>query len=1582
MVLLYFALQTRPVQNYVARQAASRLSKALNTEVSVADVGITFFNTLHLKGTLVRDLNRDTLLYAGAVNVHITDWFFLKDKIVLEYIGLENTMIHLHRRDSLWNYKFLVDYFSGGSTTKQKKPIELSLKMVDLNQIRILQEDEWRGENLGLSLGNLQILTDTFNLDQKKIRISSLNIRQPVFSIYNYEGRRGPHFHHPPDSIPPNDPAHLRWNPGKWSIVIKDLKLENGSFRNDVYTERNPYYYFDGAHFHFDKINGSFQNVQLINDTISADTRLATRERSGFEVKSLKAKFRFHPEAMEFRNLDIRTSKSHLKQYLALRYNSFDDMSDFISKVRMEGDFRDAVIHSDDIAYFAPELKDWNKKIVITGKVKGSVDNLSGKDLLVEAGTKTRMNGEFQLKGLPELDQTFLDFTANDFHTTYEDMVTLVPQLRNFNDLRLERLEYLNFKGNFTGYLRDFVTYGNLETALGTIRTDLNMKIPEKGLATYKGAIRTEGFQLGTLINDNNLGSLAFEGDILGKGFTLSTLDATLKGNLPFIEYNRYRYKDITVDGQLAKRLFNGNLAVNDEHLEATLKGLVDFSGKVPRFDFNALINNANLYNLNFTKEEVDFNGTFKMNFVGNNIDNFIGEARVADASVFKNGQRISFDSLYVQSSLQSNGNKTITVQSNEFEGVLAGEFNISSLPDAFQTFLNRYYPSYIAASKKKVSNNFSFFITTRKVDDYLDLLDKNLKGFNYTTINGQVNTRENIFDLDADVPQFGYKNIGFYNVKLQARGTHERLNLNTNVGDIFVNDSLHFPGTQLTVNSSNDISQVNLLTSANQTLNKANISGEVQTLKNGVRILFHPSSFEINQKPWSIDKGGELILSRELVTSEGIRISSGDQIIYVSSTPSSIGTGNDLKVDLQKINIGDFSPFFIKSNRLEGLLSGSVEVIDPFGNLQVDATARAEQFRLDDDSIGMLDLAGAFSKKTGKVTFKSISANEHYNFDIAGLVNTKDSMSDELDITVNLRQTKIDLLQQYLTGIFSKLEGNATGLLHIRGKASNLKYLGDISLTDGGLLVDFTRCYYRIPAAQVKLTDGLIDFGRFQFIDSLGNKAELTEGKLYHNSFKDMAFDFKVRTGKLLVLNTTPLDNKLFYGNVIAKANLSFSGPAYDMAMDISGEPTDSSKIYIATETGRESAEASFIVWKQYGKEMAAFQPYNKASNLTVSLDITANNKATVYMIIDEATGDIIQARGNGNLKMRVGTNENLTMNGRYNIESGYYNFNFQAWKKTFKLMPDRGNSISWNGDPYEAQLRIDALYEAENVRFSDLRFGELSAAASGGFNEDVKKFRGRVNVIATITDRLTAPKIKFAIELPDNSPLRNNAEAQGLIGTISRDENELNKQVSYLILFNTFGPMTASGSTPTTSGAFANAAFESLVVNSISGFLSSVLSNEFSKLLQNVFKDRSLKVNLSASLYSGTNITGTNSNFNLPDRTNINLTVAKSYLDERLTFVVGSAIDFGIGAQQASTFQFLPDVTAEYKLTPDGKFRINFFYRNNWSYIAQQALQRSGVSLSYRKEFDRLADLFRKKKKKQAPADVPPVPDTSLTE
>lgn len=1529
-----------------------------------------------LEGTLVNDQHNDTLLYAGAVKVNITDWFFLKDRVVLSYIGLEDAVIQLKRTDSIWNYRFLEDYFSSPKKQQVKKQddIDLDLEKVEFKNIVLKQVDGWRGEDMTLQLGNMDIDAEEINLKKRVAHINTIEINKPIFAIYNYDGKRPDSLRPKPDTIPiVNDPNNLRWNPGNWDIAVTKLTLNKGVFINDVQTDRLPYEYFDGNHIRFAEINGVFNKVQFKQDTITAAIQLATKERSGLVVKKLKANFKWHPEAMEFARLDIQTNRSHLQNFFAMRYATFDDMSDFVDKVRLEGDFTNAVLNSDDIAYFAPELQAWKKEIRVTGKVTGTIENLSAKKLIVEAGKDTYLNGNIRINSMTNLDKMYVDFEANELRTTYRDAITIIPDLKAITQPRLDKLEFLRFRGNFTGFIKDFVTFGTIETKLGVIVSDVNMKFPDNAPTIYTGGLETRSFALGEFVDVPQVGILNFKGSVNGHGLKASTLNAKLDGNIRSLDVNNYNYQNIVVKGTIAKRLFNGEVISNDPNLMARLNGLVDFSQKVPNFNFDAEISKADLRNVKLTKDSIEVRGKFRMNFTGSNIDNFLGTARIYEAAVLKDGKPLSFDSLSIESKAMGN-NKVITVVSNEFDAALVGEFSIRDLPGAVGSFLNKYFPSYIKPSKTELKNeNFSFVVTTKKVDEYMSFIDKNLSGFNYSTVTGRINSKENLLDLSAEIPQFNYKNIAFYNVNLKGTGNYDTLSLTSSIADVYINDSLHFPGTDLRVRSANDMSLVQLKTAANQTLNSADLFARVQTMPEGVRITFNESNFDLNGKNWTIEKNGELVLSKQLVSADGVKIYNGQQEILVTTHPSDIGTTNDIKVELTKVNIGDFAPYFIPDNRLEGLLTAQVDIVDPFGKMLVDLNGEADMFRLDNDSIGKLQLKAGYSQRTNKVSFSTNSDNDKYNFDLAGSYDLADTANTApLDLTGNFRDTKIGLLDKYLSEVFSDLKGYATGQLRIVGPADNLKYLGRMQLRDGELRVIYTNVLYKIPAATFEFKDGAIDFGNFNFKDELGNTGHITKGILRHQAWDDLYFDFAFNTNKLQVLNTPPTSKDPFFGKLIAKANATFRGPLEDMHLDVRGEPADSSELYIRSQTGRESGEANFIVWKKYGTEMKAVRT-SEASNLHVNLDVAANNYAKMFVIMDEISGDIIQAVGHGNLKIQVGSEDDLTINGRYDIDRGNYNFSFQSLlRKPFKLRENTSNYIQWRGNPYDADIKIDAEYIANDVRFSDLATDAVTSA-----NNNVKKYRGNVIAIATLKGKLTKPDITFQIELPTNSPLKDDPDALAILQLIQRDQNELNKQVAFLIMFNSFGPISTAS-----QSKLGGIAFSGVVVNSISGVLSNTLSRQVSGLFQKLFNDKSIKVNFNASLYNGSNLIDNIDRGGLNiDRTNLNFNIGKSFLNERLTFTFGSAVDFGLSPQQVQAtknLQFLPDISADLKLRQDGKVVLSFFYRDSYNYLSGTGARqnRSGAGISYRRDFERISDLWRLDKKKKL---RPPLVDTS---
>jgi hypothetical protein len=526
--------------------------------------------------------------------------------------------------------------------------------------------------------------------------------------------------------------------------------------------------------------------------------------------------------------------------------------------------------------------------------------------------------------------------------------------------------------------------------------------------------------------------------------------------------------------------------------------------------------------------------------------------------------------------------------------------------------------------------------------------------------------------------------------------------------------------------------------------------------------------------------------------------------------------------------------------------------------------------------------------------------------------------------------------------------------------------------LKDGKVTVGYTNVSYRIPSANFSFKEDAIDFGSFRIEDSLGNSGFLTKGILRHHSFREMYFDFALSTSKLLAMNTGKQTTDPFYGKVIARANMTLTGPLEDMVMNIKGQPADSSEFFLRSEDSRESGDADFIVWKTYGKEIETTE-LAKSGKLTLLMDINVNNLATMNVIIDELTNDVMVAKGHGNLKLKASTAGEFEMTGQVDIDQGNYNFNFQSLlRKPFKLYGGAGSYIRWTGDPYNAEMKVIAEYKADNVKFSDL--GDQLYMQTGGDVEYIKKFRGEVKVIAYLTGELLRPVISFKLELSDNSPLRNDALVNNLLRRIENDPNELNKQVAFLIIFNSFGPMSTSS-----QANLGSQAWEGLVSSSISGFISNQLSKQFSTLFRKVFNDESIKVNFNAQLYSGRyllNNTPTN-NFSI-DRTSLNFSLAKSMFEERLTFTFGSAFDFGLTSQQAratQNLQFLPDITAAWKLRQDGKLLLTFFYRDSYNFQSASGKQnRSGAGISFRRDFEHFQELWRNdRKKKKARPEIP---------
>lgn len=1541
-------LHLNVVQNWLVAKVSATLSKNLKTTVTVRHVDFSLFSRMTVEGVLVEDRKKDTLLYAGSLNVNISDWFFLKDKPVLKYIGLSDAVINLNRTDSVWNYQFLVDYFSSPKSSGSKqKSFQVDLKELDLKNISFNSIDKWFGQDMKASLKKLTLSADEFDLAKKIITINKVDLDQPVFSLYDYQGNKPVTGIPPPSSASLTEPGQLQWNKEGWTLSAKNIHITNGSFSNDKETPRAPYTdQFDGFHLQFAQINGDLDNVLFAKDTISVNVKLATKEKSGFEVKQLIAKMKVTPSMMEFSGLDIKTDKSRIGNYYAMRYESFNaDMSNFIHSIMLEGNFENSYIHSDDIAYFAPQLKTWNRILYFQGKAKGTIDNLSGKNLNIKSGN-TSVAGSITLRGLPDIENTFIDFKSDDLRTNYTDLVTLVPYLKTIRQPQLNQLSAIRFKGNFTGFIKDFVAYGSISTNLGNVNADINMKLRNVNVPTYSGKISSGGFNLGRFFNNNRLGNVAFNGQVKGRGFNLKDLNADFNGKVQQLDFSGYTYQNITLNGTFVKNLFNGRLDIDDPNLEiSNLNGSISLLGDKTEFNFNADLQKANLQQLHYTKQDFRLAGNLNLNFAGNNIDDFLGTAKVYNAELWHDTSKLSFDSLILRS-LIVDDKKMLTVQTNELEGNLTGSFKILELPDAFKVFLNRYYPAYIEKPAKNISDqDFSFYIKTREVDEYVRLLDKKLGGFNNSVFSGNLKLAQNEMNVNASVPEFSYDGKQFSNVELVSKGNLDSLNATISVSDVGLSDSFHLPNTRLVLNARNDISNIQLTTSASKTFSEAKLNASVQTLSDGVKVHFFPSSFILNDKKWKLEKDGEITLRRSYVEAKDVRFTQGEQEIVIDTELDELTDHTNLVAKLRKVNINDITPLFMSKPRLEGILTGTVKLKDPFGKQIVEYDLKADDFRLDNEKIGTVNATGEVNTTTGQVTVKAYADNEKFKFNIDGKINYKDSGNNHMDIAFGSERFDINILDKYMDNIFSDMQGNAISDLHVKSDGDHKYVTGSVTVNGGSLKVKYTQVKYKFDNETIIFNPDEIDLGTMQLKDTLNNTGTVS-GKVQHNFFDDFGFDnLRFETKKMLLLNTTKRDNSQFYGKVIGKAVMTLDGPVTDMRMDINGEPsvTDSSHIYIPTGSSQEIGGVDYIQFVPFGKKMEDEFTRKKESNLLINMDITANPACKVDVILDETLGDVIKGKGNGLLNIRVGTKEPLTITGNYNITEGEYTYNFQTVLKKFFTIR-KGSSINWNRDPYLAQINIDAEYIASNINLQNI--------------SPTLRQKGDLTIIAHLRGVLNKPDISFDFELDKKLPSDFIAEKK--LDDLKNDKNEQLKQVASLLLLNTFA--SGSESFITSNNTFGIAA------NTIGQILSNALSTTFSKFLQKALNDNTIStyfdVNPSLDLK--------NSVSQLQGAAKFGIT--KSYLNGKLIISLGGNLDYNNPYLTNSNLLLTPDFTAEWLLSKDGKLRIVGFRRTNIDYTFGQR-NRQGISLTYRSDFDKFSELFgpnEEKRKKRLAAKV----------
>lgn len=1325
-------------------------------------------------------------------------------------------------------------------------------------------------------------------------------------------------------------------------INVGMVELRNCSFLwQDMHKDTISKSNIDFNNLYLTNLNLIGQNLIQCDTLTSIDLKhLAMQDRSGFTLWHLSSQVSMRKNSITAQNLRLLTNSSNLDLDLSFRFDSMAVFNDFVNKVILDAEFRNSRVGFDDIARFAPELNGMESVVNLNGHAEGTIADLETGQMKLGFGKSSYMYFSLKLKGLPDIKNAEIHFDLVNADVKLKDIDSFVlPGGSNLNLSSVAgSITQANVSAKLDGRMDDFSASVVAQTNAGFVKADVQSQgaFPNP---QYSGQVLVENFDLRPIVGESvPLGFLTASVDFSGRGTSAKNYFIEGDAEILSLEYNQYSYSHISVNGSVKPGIFEGRLIASDPNLTMDFDGMIDFSDKLPVFDFIAQVENLNLTALHFARNDslAGFSGFIDINVKGNNPDNMLGRLSLSEFIYYEGHREIAMHTLTLKLEETESLSKEIELRSDMVNGNIKGQFVFAEIGDALTEYLSNYIPSYITpgSTDKKFSNQvFEYDFTFKDVQPVLDIFAPGIEVSKSTILRGNFNLAENYLNTQIASNYLKYGAISSVNPVVIAQTFGKNIYITVQSDNITYNDSLelgNFVANTVTVNDKTDFS-INWQNDNSKKAYSGDLSGNV-LFRKGMPVLieFDESDLILNDSLYHIAQDGKIEIDTSYLRVQEFALYSKSQRLIIDGRISK-DPYDVIQVTFENVLLDDFDDLTKSAGvDLEGTVNGYVLLSNLYDVPDYRADIAIQKLSLNKNYVGDALIKSSWDA-TRKAVYSEASiiykgnVGQNVPLEIKGFFNPRGE-ENSIDMAVKFDRFNLKLLQPYLKSFSSKVEGSCDGLVTIKGNLDKPDVGGEIVFRRTSLMVDYLNMFYSF-ADTLKITNSEFALRDITVFDTKGNKAT---GNILatHDHFKDFNLDINLKAEKMQFLNTGAKDNDYFYGTAFASGVVKISGPFNQIAIEVAANTEPGSVLYIPITSSSEVYENDFITFVSGENDSGIVRKDVKIRDSGVSLvfDIDVTPDAEVQIVFDPKIGDVMKGRGAGRLRMTVDRSGEFLMYGNLEIEKGDYLFTLENVINK-KFLVDPGGVITWNGDPYAGRMDLYARYSIKTSLY------ELVSVA-----DDSEQYKNKVSVscLMHLTGDLLSPDISFDLDLPESDE-----NTKNLVKTVITNSEEMNRQVFALLILNSFIPTERNTFNSPISQGLGNTSIE-------------LISNQFGNWLSQISND----FDVGFSYNQGDQVTSSQ----------VEIALSTQILNDRI--VLETNLEIGgnqLGtseSQQASNIA--GDVSIEYKISADGKIRVKAFNRSNTvDVVANNAPYTQGVAIFYRKDFDKIRELWERKKK-----------------
>ncbi len=1317
------------------------------------------------------------------------------------------------------------------------------------------------------------------------------------------------------------------------SIYLSEVDLSNSRF-NYINENRTPidYYGIDWNYLQTRDIGMHVEEFSLVGDSIRGQVNnLHAKEITGFELTNLTAGLQMINGDVHLSNTSLQTPYTDIRGQLNFLFNSVDDFDDFSQRVQMQHDLDSSVIQMKDLAYFADFFEGYDKQVNLSGKFRGSVSNLKGRNVHIHLDQHTHFIGNFDMEGLPEIDQTFISLDIKELTSNKHELERIqLPPYTSVSYLEVPdnfaQLGQITYRGNFTGFINDFVSYGQISTAIGNINTDLSLKeIPSTKDYSYTGKIGTSNFDLGKFYNSPYLGPLSCDLQVKGSGTTIQNINAELEGLIPSIHVNGYDYSNIEADGIFRLREFNGSILIDDPNLGLNFLGTVNFQPKNPILDFDATITHGNLKELHLL-EKYDFHsisGNFKARSEGLDLEKFVGEVQINDLNYCSGNNEYAIDYLHLSST--RNATPEMKINSDLLEASIRGQYSIQEVIPSLTEIASKLYPGFAPITHDHHTQNFELNLRIFDVSQITQVFIPALRIAPYTSLNMIMDEPNSNFELTLLSDSICYGSDILSGVILDIRRPDESFYLTAMTDEIRTSFGIDFDNLALDARTQADTVFTSFAWGADQSSHLGDINARI-TLRdfNQFDILFNQSSISFKNQHWYFKPQSTVIIDSTEFNIPQFELYSNDQFIRLHGQVSNDPT-QWLQLELNNFNVANLNSFLGDDIQFQGILNGQAALRDIYHNLIFTNDITLKKFQLNEYKVGDLSLTSTWDNfqerlrldgHIDKIDYFDKIPLQYIPLRFGGYYTPANEQSP-LDLTATIKDLDLSFINTFMTPGSLLFEGYASGTMAITGKPESPELNADASLKKASVFIDYLQTKYYL-GNHIGVYPDMFTFDHLDVTDTEGNKGSLV-GQIIHENFGKWSYDLFVQmeNSPLLVMNTTEKDNSMYYGKAYTTGSVNVSGYDDNILFECYLKTEKGTTLAMPMAAATEETFENFIRFVNTGDTLPA-QELN-LSGIGLKMDIEVTPDAEFKIIFDEGVGDVMSGRAKGNLNLQIDNLATFNMYGSLEVTKGDYLFTLKNLiNKKFNVKP--GGTINWYGDPMAGELNLSAIYKI-NASISDI---VPEQAFQGGQRVPVElemKLRGR----------MFNPNIDFDIVLPTVDQM-----TRSRVNAAISNEQERNKQAFALLALNKFlTPPNVTSKSSTEYGLAANS--------------SELLSNQISNWLSQISED----FNLGFKYNPGSDISNSE----------IALALSTQLFNEKLSLSTNVGVSRNTTSNASGTTNLIGDIRIEYKLTPEGKIRLVVYNESNDYRMAavQQSPYTQGIGIIYRTEFDTMDEFFQ---------------------